>query len=75
MFAEDRRLFDYRRLHMMVERQGWQTNPKKLRRLYREAAPASGNGGNLPGASSNLSAGIGSSRPLRHLGGGSTRAD
>lgn len=32
----ERRRFGYRRVHMMLERQGWQVNQKKLRRLYRE---------------------------------------
>ena len=34
--AAERRRFGYRRVHVMLERQGWQVNQKKLRRLYRE---------------------------------------
>ena len=34
--AEARRRFGYRRVHVMLERQGWQVNQKKLRRLYAE---------------------------------------
>jgi putative transposase len=34
--AKDRRRFGYRRLHVMVERQGWHVNHKKFRRIYRE---------------------------------------
>jgi putative transposase len=34
--ATERRRFGYRRVHVMLERQGWQVNQKKLRRLYRE---------------------------------------
>jgi putative transposase len=34
--AKDRRRFGYRRLHVMAERQGWQVNHKKFRRIYRE---------------------------------------
>ena len=34
--ATDRRRFGYRRVHVMLERQGWRVNQKKLRRLYRE---------------------------------------
>ena len=34
--AKERRRFGYRRLHVMVERQGWQVNHKKIRRIYRE---------------------------------------
>lgn len=34
--AGERRRFGYRRVHVMLERQGWQVNQKKLRRLYRE---------------------------------------
>ena len=30
------RRFGYRRVHVMLERQGWQVNQKKLPRLYRE---------------------------------------
>lgn len=33
--AAERRRFGYRRVHVMLERQGWQLNQKKLRRLYR----------------------------------------
>ncbi|MEM9592064.1 MAG: IS3 family transposase [Pseudomonadota bacterium] len=32
----ERRRFGYRRVHVMLERQGWRVNQKKLRRLYRE---------------------------------------
>ena len=34
--AGERRVFGYRRLHVMVERQGRQVNHKKFRRIYRE---------------------------------------
>lgn len=34
--AAELRLFGYRRVNVMLERQGWQVNQKKLRRLYRE---------------------------------------
>lgn len=34
--ATERRRFGYRRVHVILERQGWQVNQKKLRRLYRE---------------------------------------
>ena len=34
--AAERRRFGYRRVHVMLQRQGWQVNQKKLRRLYRE---------------------------------------
>ena len=34
--AAERRRFGYRRVHVMLERKGWQVNQKKLRRLYRE---------------------------------------
>ncbi|WP_157933085.1 IS3 family transposase, partial [Roseovarius salinarum] len=34
--AAERRRFGYRRVHVMLTRQGWQMNLKKLRRLYRE---------------------------------------
>lgn len=34
--AKERRRFGCRRLQVMVERQGWQVNQKKFRRIYRE---------------------------------------
>jgi len=34
--ASERRRFGYRRIHVMLERQGWVVNHKKLRRLYAE---------------------------------------
>ena len=34
--AAERRRFGYRRVHVMLERQGWHVNQKKVRRLYRE---------------------------------------
>lgn len=34
--ADERRRFGYRRVHLMLERQGWVVNQKKVRRLYRE---------------------------------------
>ncbi|EFO31913.1 integrase catalytic region [Roseibium sp. TrichSKD4] len=34
--AGERRCFGYRRIHLMLERQGIRMNQKKLRRLYRE---------------------------------------
>ena len=34
--ATVRRRFGYRRVHVMLDRQGWKVNQKKLRRLYRE---------------------------------------
>lgn len=34
--AFERRRFGYRRVHVMLQRQGWHVNHKKIRRLYRE---------------------------------------
>jgi len=34
--ADERRRFSYRRVHVMLEREGWQVSQKKIRRLYRE---------------------------------------
>ena len=34
--ATEGRRFGYRRAHVMLARQGWRVNQKKLRRLYRE---------------------------------------
>ena len=34
--AADRRRFGYRRLHILLKREGWEVNWKKLYRLYRE---------------------------------------
>lgn len=34
--AAERRQFGYRRVHVMLKRQGWQVNQKKLQQLYRE---------------------------------------
>ncbi len=34
--ALERRRFGYRRVHIMLQRQGWQVNHKKIKRLYRE---------------------------------------
>lgn len=34
--AQESRRFGYRRVHVMLARQGWHVNQKKLRRLYRE---------------------------------------
>ncbi|MUZ74101.1 IS3 family transposase, partial [Agrobacterium vitis] len=34
--ASERRRFGYRRIHVMLDRQGIVMNLKKLRRLYRE---------------------------------------
>lgn len=34
--AAERRRFGYRRVHVMLARQGWVVNHKKIRRLYRE---------------------------------------
>ena len=34
--AKERRRFGYRRVHVMLARQGWRVNHKKIRRLYRE---------------------------------------
>ena len=34
--ASERRRSGYRRIHMMLQRQGWEVNQKKVRRLYRE---------------------------------------
>ncbi len=34
--AGERRRFGYRRLHLLLEREGWVLNWKKLYRLYRE---------------------------------------
>ena len=36
LVAEERRQFGYRRVHLMLERQGWLLNQKKFRRLCRE---------------------------------------
>ena len=35
--ATERRRFGYRRLHVMIRRDGWVVNIKRLRRIYREA--------------------------------------
>lgn len=35
--AETRRRFGYRRLHVLLQREGWQVNHKRIHRLYREA--------------------------------------
>lgn len=32
----ERRRFDYRRLHILLEREGWDVNWKKLHRIHRE---------------------------------------
>lgn len=37
--ASERRRFGYRRIHVMLDRQGIVMNLKKLRRLYREKKP------------------------------------
>lgn len=34
--SRERRRFGYRRIHVMVEREGYRVNHKKLRRIYRE---------------------------------------
>jgi len=34
--STERRRFGYRRLHILLRREGWRVNHKKLRRLYRE---------------------------------------
>lgn len=34
--STERRRFGYHRLHVMIEREGFHVNPKKLRRIYRE---------------------------------------
>ena len=34
--SRERRRFGYRRIHVMVEREGYTVNHKKLRRIYRE---------------------------------------
>jgi putative transposase len=34
--SSERRRFGYRRLHILLHREGWRVNHKKLRRLYRE---------------------------------------
>ena len=34
--STERRRFGYRRLHILLAREGWRINHKKLRRLYRE---------------------------------------
>jgi putative transposase len=34
--SSERRRFGYRRLHILLAREGWRVNHKKLRRLYRE---------------------------------------
>lgn len=35
--AETRRRFGYRRLHILLQREGWKVNHKRIHRLYREA--------------------------------------
>jgi putative transposase len=39
LVAYERRRFGYRRIHVMLDRQGIAMNLKKLRRLYREEKP------------------------------------
>ena len=34
--AAERRRFGYRRLHILLKREGWEVNWKKLYRIYRE---------------------------------------
>ena len=34
--SAERRRFGYRRLHILLEREGWEVNQKKLYRIYRE---------------------------------------
>ena len=34
--AQERRRFGYRRVHIMLQREGWHVNHKKIKRLYRE---------------------------------------
>lgn len=34
--SSERRRFGYRRLHILLEREGWEVNWKKLYRIYRE---------------------------------------
>lgn len=38
--AGERRRFGYRRLHILVEREGFEVNHKRVHRLYREAGLA-----------------------------------
>jgi len=35
--AAERRRFGYRRIHILLRREGWRVNHKKVHRLYREA--------------------------------------
>jgi len=35
--APERRRFGYRRIHILLRREGWPVNHKKVHRLYREA--------------------------------------
>jgi putative transposase len=34
--AETRMRYGYRRIHVLLRREGWQVNPKRIYRLYRE---------------------------------------
>jgi transposase InsO family protein len=53
--AQERRRFGYRRLHVLLRREGYLINHKKLFRLYREEKldsappPAAGSGRSEPG--------------------------
>lgn len=38
--AQDRRRFGYRRIHVLLEREGWDVNVKRTYRLYRQAGLA-----------------------------------
>src|SRR5690625_842486 len=38
--AQERRRFGYRRIHILLEREGWAVNVKRTYRLYREAGVA-----------------------------------
>ena len=35
--AETRARYGYRRIHVLLRREGWQVNPKRVYRLYRES--------------------------------------
>ena len=42
--SSERRQFGYRRLHLLLRREGWSVNWKKLHRIYKEEGPRGRNG-------------------------------
>ena len=38
--AEERRRWAYRRLHILLEREGWEVNSKRVYRIYVEVKPS-----------------------------------